>query len=133
MVLHESNQLSSRKRSSKPNNAFVPPFAHPPKIPKTTAAPTVSQSAPPHLSQTITPVDKMVALLADAGCTLINPIGPPCLPSDLPKLRHRLHHLFSSDSTLRSEFLHGLCSYINSPNNLRRSVFHSLTPFHLSN
>ncbi|XP_019161655.1 PREDICTED: Fanconi anemia group D2 protein homolog isoform X2 [Ipomoea nil] len=125
MVLRESNQLSSRKRPSKPNNAFVPPFAHPPKIPKTTAAAAVSQSAPPHQSQSTTPVDKMVAVLADAGCTLINPTGPPCLPSDLPKLRHRLHHLFSSDSTLRSEFLHGLCSYINSPNNLRRMLSHS--------
>nr|GMD01322.1 Fanconi anemia group D2 protein homolog isoform X2 [Ipomoea batatas] len=125
MVLRESNQLSSRKRPSKPNNAFVPPFAHPPKIPKTTATAAVSQSAPPHQSQSTNPVDKMVAVLADAGCTLINPAGPPCLPSDIPKLRHRLHHLFSSDSTLRSEFLHGLCSYINSPNNLRRILSHS--------
>nr|GMC91789.1 Fanconi anemia group D2 protein homolog isoform X2 [Ipomoea batatas] len=125
MVLRESNQLSSRKRPSKPNNAFVPPFAHPPKIPKTTATAAVSQSAPPHQSQSTNPVDKMVAVLADAGCTLINPAGPPCLPSDLPKLRHRLHHLFSSDSTLRSEFLHGLCSYINSPNSLRRILSHS--------
>nr|GMC91792.1 Fanconi anemia group D2 protein homolog isoform X2 [Ipomoea batatas] len=125
MVLRESNQLSSRKRPSKPNNGFVPPFAHPPKIPKTTATAAVSQSAPPHQSQSTNPVDKMVAVLADAGCTLINPAGPPCLPSDLPKLRHRLHHLFSSDSTLRSEFLHGLCSYINSPNSLRRILSHS--------
>ncbi|CAH9068122.1 unnamed protein product [Cuscuta europaea] len=132
MVLHQINNLSSRKRPAKSNNGFVPPFAHPPKISKTsTAAPTaaataaVSQSTPPLKGQSTSVSDKMVAVLADAGCTLINPSGPPCLPSDLPKLRNRLHHLFSSDSTLRSEFLHGLCSYMSSPNNLRRVLSYS--------
>ncbi|VFQ69298.1 unnamed protein product [Cuscuta campestris] len=132
MVLHQTNQLSSRKRPPKSNtNNFVPPFAHPAKISKTApaAAPAtaaaVSQSAPAQKCQSMTASDKMVAVLADAGCTLINPSGPPCLPSDLPKLRHRLNHLFSSDSTLRSEFLRGLCSYISLPNNLRRMLSHS--------
>uniref|UniRef100_A0A803QII1 Fanconi anemia group D2 protein n=1 Tax=Cannabis sativa TaxID=3483 RepID=A0A803QII1_CANSA len=65
----------------------------------------------------------MVSILAEAGCTLINPSGPPCLPTDHNKLRRHLHHAFSfSDnaSALRSDFLAGLSSYIQSPKNLHR-------------
>ncbi|KAI8027545.1 hypothetical protein LOK49_LG02G01756 [Camellia lanceoleosa] len=61
----------------------------------------------------------MVSVLADAGCTLINPSGPPSLPSDPHKLRRHLHRLFSSDAPLRSSFLSGFSSYILSPLNLR--------------
>ncbi|KAI8027544.1 hypothetical protein LOK49_LG02G01757 [Camellia lanceoleosa] len=61
----------------------------------------------------------MVSVLADAGCALINPSGPPSLPSDPHKLRRHLHRLFSSDAPLRSSFLSGFSSYILSPLNLR--------------
>ncbi|PHU09870.1 hypothetical protein BC332_21730 [Capsicum chinense] len=62
----------------------------------------------------------MISVLADAGCTLINPLGPPCLPSDLHKLRNKLQSVLSSDSSRKSEFLQGLSSYVNSHSNLRR-------------
>lgn len=65
-------------------------------------------------------MDKMVSLLADAECTLINLTGPPCLPSDLHKFRRHLQRLFSSDSTLRSHFLSGYYSYIQNPGHLHR-------------
>ncbi|XP_057476207.1 uncharacterized protein LOC130764144 isoform X1 [Actinidia eriantha] len=115
MVLLQ-HQTPSRKRPS--SNAFVPPFAQPPKIPKST---TIAAAASHQLRQdeTLTPIDKMASMLADAGCTLINPSGPPCLPSDPHKLRHHLHRLFSSDPSLRSAFLSGFSSYIHSTPNLR--------------
>nr|XP_011467650.1 PREDICTED: Fanconi anemia group D2 protein [Fragaria vesca subsp. vesca] len=65
----------------------------------------------------------MVSILAEAGCTLVNPSGPPCLPSDPHKLRRDLHRTFSSSENapaLRSDFLSGLSSYIQNPRNLRR-------------
>jgi Fanconi anemia group D2 protein len=67
----------------------------------------------------------LVSILADAGCTLINPSGPPCLPSDHHKFRNHLNRLFSSSDTapaLRSDFLSGFSSYINLQQNFRRSV-----------
>lgn len=109
----------SRKRHHNSNNSFVPPFAQPPnsKVPKSTTA----AASNVHVSSSSSAVDKFVSVLADAGCTLINHTGPPCLPSDLLKLRLHLQRRFSDDSALRADFLSGLSSYINvSPDNLRR-------------
>ncbi|THG11025.1 hypothetical protein TEA_023356 [Camellia sinensis var. sinensis] len=113
VLLH--HQTLSRKRP--PSNTFVSPFPQPPpKIPKSTTTPSSSAN---HQTETLSQVDKMVSVLADAGCTLINPSGPPSLPSDPHKLRRHLHRLFSSDASLRSSFLSGFSSYILSPLNLR--------------
>ncbi|XP_049388880.1 uncharacterized protein LOC125853255 isoform X1 [Solanum stenotomum] len=128
MVLPQNKQIGPRKRPAKLKTGFVTPFAPPNKIPKSVVAneenvpQTASESEAPKLrqSQTVNSIEKMISVLADAGCTLINPSGPPCLPSDLHKLRNQLNSLFSSDSSLKSEFLLGLSSYVNSPSNLRR-------------
>ncbi|CAN4108571.1 unnamed protein product [Withania somnifera] len=128
MVLLQNKQIGPRKRPAKSKTAFVTPFAPPSKIPKSGAAneenvPQVAvESEVPKLrpSQTANSTEKMISVLADVGCTVINPSGPPCLPSDLHKLRNQLNHLFSSNSSLKSEFLQGLSAYINSPSNLRR-------------
>ncbi|PIN26603.1 hypothetical protein CDL12_00633 [Handroanthus impetiginosus] len=122
-----------RKRPSKSKHPFVPPFAQPNKLLKPTAAAdaAAAQSEPASSSASvesgttpvppsISPIDKIVAVLAEAGCTLINPVGPPCLPSDLYKFRQRLDGMFSQDSSLRSHFLKGFSDYISSTNNLRR-------------
>lgn len=98
---------SSRKRSN-PNS--VPP--QPPKLPK-------NHNNQP---QTLTPIHKMASVLAQAGCTLINPVGPPCLPSDTHKLRNHLQRLFSDEPPVRSEFMSGFTCYVASTDNLRRSV-----------
>lgn len=114
MVLHH-HQIPSRKRSS----SFVPPFA-------TNKTSKSSSDVPPNDAVgATTETEKMVSILAEAGCTLINPSGPPCLPADLHKLRRHLQHSFSySDNApaLRSDFLAGFSSYLQSPKNLRRSV-----------
>ncbi|XP_010327602.2 uncharacterized protein [Solanum lycopersicum] len=128
MVLPQNKQIGPRKRPAKLKTGFVTPFAPPNKIPKSAVSneenvpQTALESEAPKLrqSQTVNSIEKMISVLADAGCTLINPSGPPCLPSDLHKLRNQLNSLFSSDSSLKSEFLLGLSSYINSPSNLRR-------------
>ncbi|XP_010247495.1 PREDICTED: Fanconi anemia group D2 protein [Nelumbo nucifera] len=67
-------------------------------------------------------IEKMISVLADAGCTLHNPGGPPCLPADTHKLRRHLDHRFSSatGASLVSDFLSGFNSYIQKPENLRR-------------
>ncbi|XP_021907461.1 Fanconi anemia group D2 protein isoform X2 [Carica papaya] len=70
-------------------------------------------------------MDKMVKILAEAGCTLLNPSGSPSLPSDLQKFRRHLTHLFSPCSSnnataLRSDFVSGFASYIETPGNLHR-------------
>ncbi|KAL8061718.1 hypothetical protein ABFX02_02G103500 [Erythranthe guttata] len=125
--------MLSRKRSSKSNTPFVPPFAQPPTTkllkpttaaaarnePATSATASLQPKTTP-LPQSQSPIDEMVSLLADAGCTLINPAGPPCLPSDLYKSRQRLDGIFSRDSSLRSQFLKGFSDYISSTFNLRR-------------
>ncbi|RID50033.1 hypothetical protein BRARA_H00789 [Brassica rapa] len=109
--------------------------------------PPSSSSAPPPPSSSAAPppkfpqaqkksadepdaVEKMTAILAEAGCTLNNPYGPPCLPSDLHAFRRHLTTRFSSCSAssaerdsvsdLRSVFVAGFSSYIQSPSNLRR-------------
>ncbi|KAJ0730981.1 hypothetical protein HanOQP8_Chr07g0246701 [Helianthus annuus] len=111
-------------RNKRPSKPFVSPFSHPSKIPKptvttTTAPPPPSQ--PPSQSVT-TSIDQLVSILADAGCTLINTSGPPCLPADVHKLRHRLQSRFLLDPVLRSKFLAGFGAYIDSRNDLRRLV-----------
>ncbi|KAK4576846.1 hypothetical protein RGQ29_027402 [Quercus rubra] len=101
VILH--NKVPSRKRPSSSSSSTVPPFP-PPKIPKATTPPTF---------------DKLVSILAEAGCTLLNPAGPPCLPSQPHKFRSHLHRLFSSPD-VRSDFLSAFSSYIHSPHHLRR-------------
>ncbi|KAL8114818.1 hypothetical protein AgCh_021606 [Apium graveolens] len=108
MVLLQ-HTTSSRKRSNP--NSFVSPLAQPPKLSKN------HHNQPP---QTLTSIDKMASVLAQAGCTLINSLGPPCLPSDTHKLRNHLQRLFSDEPPVRSEFLSGFTSYVASTENLRR-------------
>ncbi|OVA07427.1 hypothetical protein BVC80_8713g9 [Macleaya cordata] len=70
--------------------------------------------------------EKMISVLADAGCTLFNhPSSTPSLPPDTHKFRRHLNHLFTSSSSssnpfLLSDFLTGFNSYIRNPKNLRR-------------
>ncbi|KAG8391040.1 hypothetical protein BUALT_Bualt01G0146600 [Buddleja alternifolia] len=109
--------MVSRKRSSNPNNnPFVPPIN---KLLKTTTTTTAAATAS---------IDKLVSVLADAGCTLINAAAtPPCLPSDIHNFRQRLHGIFSQHSSTRSLFLNGFSHYISSTNNFRRLL--PITPF----
>ncbi|KAK1374178.1 Fanconi anemia group D2 protein-like [Heracleum sosnowskyi] len=111
MVLLQ-HTTSSRKRSNP--NSFIPPLAQPPKLPKNHH----NQQPPP--PQTLTPIEKMASVLAEAGCTLINSLGPPCLPPDCHKLRNHLQRLLSDAPGVRSEFLSGFASYVASTENLRR-------------
>ncbi|XP_024986799.1 Fanconi anemia group D2 protein homolog [Cynara cardunculus var. scolymus] len=141
------NQIPSR--SKRPSNSFVSPLSHPSKILKPTATATATATAnvpnntldiqndsatpqPQPVSQALNPsypIDKMASILADAGCTLNITSGPPCMPADLHKLRHHLQNRFSSDSSLRSQFLAGFSSYIDKQNDLRRV----LLPSHCDN
>ncbi|XP_030456032.2 uncharacterized protein LOC115677111 [Syzygium oleosum] len=118
VLLHQ--QGPSRKRHS----SFNPPFSQS-KLPKTNA----DQPSPPPPQPTAaseaadaSPEDKMVSVLADAGCTLLNLDGPPCLPSDVHRFRAHLHRLLSSPSNdaLRSDFVAGFSDHVQSPKNLLR-------------
>ncbi|KAL5977478.1 hypothetical protein ACLOJK_021825 [Asimina triloba] len=62
----------------------------------------------------------MLAVLADAGCTLRTPSGPPLPPSDPHKLRQKLETRFSASPNLLDDFLCGFSSYIDDPENLKR-------------
>ncbi|WRX09860.1 Fanconi anemia protein FANCD2 - like 1 [Theobroma cacao] len=109
VLLH--NQNPSRKR---PSSSFGPPFP-PAKIPKSR-----------NDGVAVDAVEKMVSILAEGGCTLINPLGAPSLPADPYKLRRYLSGLFSSSSSEdRSLFLSGFSSYIQSSSNLRRVLISS--------
>ncbi|KAK8517816.1 hypothetical protein V6N12_016656 [Hibiscus sabdariffa] len=105
------HQQPSRKRSS---SSFAPPLP-PPKIPK-------SQN---DVGTAVDAVEKMVSILAEGGCTLVNTLGPPSLPADPYKLRRHLSRLFSSSIDDRSVFLSGFSSYIQSPSNFRRVLISS--------
>ncbi|XP_068656016.1 uncharacterized protein [Aristolochia californica] len=65
-------------------------------------------------------VQSMMALLADAGCTLRSSTGSPCMASDPYKFRCRLENCFSNDHSLISTFLSGFSLYIQLPQNLER-------------
>ncbi|XP_058097444.1 uncharacterized protein LOC131242659 isoform X2 [Magnolia sinica] len=65
-------------------------------------------------------VHTMLAVLADAGCTLRTPSGPPLPPSDPHKLRRNLENRLSADPSLLADFLSGFSSYIQNPENLKR-------------
>ncbi|XP_034701631.1 Fanconi anemia group D2 protein homolog [Vitis riparia] len=128
MVLH--HQLSPRKRPAI-NHPFVPPKIPKPK-PKPTTTPTTTNEAdqsqrPQNDVAEATAIDKMVSLLADAGCTLFHPSGPPCLPSNPHNFRRHLHRLFSSSSNAspRSAFLSGFSFYVQSSQNLHRVLLPS--------
>ncbi|VVB01104.1 unnamed protein product [Arabis nemorensis] len=109
----------------------------PPPSSSSSAAPSVKLPQPQKESVEPDAVEKMTAILAEAGCTLMNPYGPPCLPSDLHSFRRHLTSRFSSCSTnsgerdkvgaLRSLFVAGFSSYIQSPSNLRRVLSSSST------
>ncbi|WCJ28680.1 hypothetical protein M5689_010363 [Euphorbia peplus] len=119
------HQVPSRKRPS--SSSFVSPLVSS-KIPKSTATEQPRSCSGNEDSSPAVAIDKFVSILADAGCTLINPSGPPCLPSDPLKLRSYLDRLFSASSDgdlLRSQFLAGLSAYINSSQNLRRLLVSS--------
>ncbi|KAL0854730.1 hypothetical protein Bca101_059882 [Brassica carinata] len=116
--------LSRKKPPPPPSSSSAAP---PPKFPQSQKKSAVEPDA----------VEKMTAILAEAGCTLNNPYGPPCLPSDLHAFRRHLTTRFSSCSAssaerdsvtdLRSVFISGFSSYIQSPSNLRR-VLSSSSP-----
>ncbi|XP_051122489.1 uncharacterized protein LOC127245545 isoform X2 [Andrographis paniculata] len=129
--------MLSGKRPSKANKPFVPPFARPPPeklLKSNTGAADVVFDAPDEavsstaseelgdarLLQSWSPVSKMVSVLADAGCLLVNSAGTPCLPSNLYKFRQRLDGVLSGDSSLRLLFLKGFSEYISSTSNMRR-------------
>ncbi|XP_020551321.1 Fanconi anemia group D2 protein [Sesamum indicum] len=121
--------MLSRRRPAKSNNPFVPPFAQPNNLTANGAAaaqcePASSNVSPEAgeatLSPSPTPLEKMVSVLADAGCTLINAAGPPSLPSNIYNFRQRLDGVLAVDSSLRSQFLKGFSHYISSTSNLRR-------------
>ncbi|XP_020537844.1 Fanconi anemia group D2 protein homolog isoform X2 [Jatropha curcas] len=112
------HQIPSRKRHSLSSASTLPPT----KFPKSTA------DEPSSCSEKNGPIDKMLCVLADAGCTLNNPSGPPCLPANLYKLRSHLDRLFSASengAATRSHFLAGFSSYIDSPKNLQRVLVSS--------
>ncbi|XP_065854145.1 uncharacterized protein [Euphorbia lathyris] len=119
------HQVPSRKRPS--SSSFVSPLVSS-KVPKPTATEPPPSCSENEAGSPAVAIDKLVSILADAGCTLINPSGPPCLPSDSLKLRSYLDRLFSTSNdgpVLRSHFLAGLSAYINSSQNLRRLLFSS--------
>ncbi|KAI3747499.1 hypothetical protein L6452_09958 [Arctium lappa] len=127
------NQIPSR--SKRPSNSFVSPLSHPSKLLKSTATAIVTNTLdtqndsatpqPQPASEVLNPIDKMASILADAGCTLNITSGPPCMPADLHTLRNHLQSRFSSDSSLRSQFLAGFSSYIDNQNDLRRVLLPS--------
>ncbi|KAK4833935.1 hypothetical protein QYF36_013666 [Acer negundo] len=65
-------------------------------------------------------IEKMISILAEAGCTFINQSGPPSLPSDPHSLRRHLTRLFSLNSSLPSLFLSGFSTFIQSPTDFTR-------------
>ncbi|KFK23117.1 hypothetical protein AALP_AAs49591U000300 [Arabis alpina] len=111
----------------------------PPPPPSSSSAAAPSLKIPKSQTESVEPdaAEKMTAILAEAGCTLRNPYGPPCLPSDLHAFRSNLTNRFSSCSsksnerdkigTLRSVFVSGFSLYIQSPSNLRRVLSSSST------
>ncbi|GJS62534.1 fanconi anemia group D2 protein [Tanacetum coccineum] len=121
---YRNNQIPIRT-SKRPSKPFTSPISNPPsKIPKTTND-VVTPLPPQPQSQTLTPTDHLTSILADAGITLINSSGPPCLPHDLLKLRNHLQTRFASDANLRSHFLTGFASYISNTNDLHRVLLPS--------
>ncbi|KAK9086005.1 hypothetical protein Sjap_026416 [Stephania japonica] len=67
---------------------------------------------------------KMISILAESGCTLLNPNAPPTLPTDPHNFRRRLDSLFSNPSLL-SDFLSGFDAFTRSPRCLRRLLLPS--------
>ncbi|GAB2242842.1 hypothetical protein Droror1_Dr00019617 [Drosera rotundifolia] len=122
-MVYLHNQIPSRKRPS----PFVPPF--PPKIPKSNPTQTLTASAAAaanaSASRAESKIERMVTVLADAGCTLINPSGPPCLPSDMIKFRSRVERVLGCDDGLRSDFVQGLSEYFRTRDNFRRALMRS--------
>lgn len=110
VFLHQQKSSLKRDSSSSSKSTFPVP---PSKIPKSVDS----------------EIEKMVSILADAGCTLMYHSGPPCLPSDPNKFRRHLANLLSHDSSLRSHFLAGFSSYVQSPKNFNRSITFSFFIF----
>ncbi|ANM66638.1 fanconi anemia group D2 protein [Arabidopsis thaliana] len=109
----------------------------PPPPSSSSAAPSLKIPQPQKESVEPDAVEKMTAILAEVGCTLMNPYGPPCLPSDLHAFRRNLTGRLSSFSAnsgerdnvgaLCSVFVAGFSLYIQSPSNLRRMLSSSST------
>ncbi|CAN8324527.1 unnamed protein product [Cochlearia groenlandica] len=107
-----------------------PPPPQPPSSSSSSAPPSLKISQPRKESVESDAMEKMTAILAEAGCTLMNTYGPPCLPSDLNAFRRHLTNRFSpfsansgerdKVSALRLVFVAGFSSFIQSPSNLRR-------------
>ncbi|KAJ0027301.1 hypothetical protein Pint_36585 [Pistacia integerrima] len=110
VLLRQQKSSLKREREREPSSSFRSPFPYS-KVPKSLDL----------------EMEKMVSILADAGCTLINHSAPPSLPSDPNHLQRHLTHLFSGDPSLSSNFLAGFSTYIQSRNNLTR-VLNSLNP-----
>eukprot|EP01018_Ginkgo_biloba_P031023 Gb_40799 [translate_table: standard] len=86
------------------------------KRPNTGVSPSSKKNR--HVEHTDT--DVMLAVLADAGCTLCNQ-GPPVLAAtDTHNLQRRLALRFQAEAPLLDKFLAGLTTYIQDPHNLRR-------------
>ncbi|KAI4324572.1 hypothetical protein MLD38_030049 [Melastoma candidum] len=107
----------SRKRSS----SFVSPLSQPPpKSIRPPPVPAAADSTPSTSSSSAAAAERLVSVLADAGCTLVNGDGPPCLPSDAHKFRARIGVVLGRDDAARGEFLRGFSDYVRSEKNLRR-------------
>lgn len=126
MVFLHQQGGSSRKRHSSFNSPYPQQKIHKSTTDfvvvghsERTTSPPQSQPQPAGSDELLS-MEKMVSILAEAGCTLINPAGPPCLPTDHHKFRCHLHRTFTSGATHRSDFLDGLSIYTDSPINLRR-------------
>ncbi|XP_057862467.2 uncharacterized protein LOC131070824 isoform X1 [Cryptomeria japonica] len=77
------------------------------------------KKTPRHVEQT--DVDVMLAVLAEAGCTLLcGEKAPTLAPAETQNLQRRLDLRFSSEPTLIDKFLAGLSSFIEDSNNFRR-------------
>ncbi|KAF8040824.1 hypothetical protein BT93_B2908 [Corymbia citriodora subsp. variegata] len=117
VFLHQ--QGPSRKRHS----SFNPPFPQS-KLPETAddQPPPPPPATAANEAAGASPEDKLVSVLADAGCTLLNRDGPPCLPSDVHRFRAHLRRLLSSpaNDALRSDFVAGFSAHVQSPKNLLR-------------
>jgi hypothetical protein len=71
-----------------------------------------------HVEQSDT--DVMLAVMAEAGCTLCGREGPVLTPVEFHNLQRRLELRFQSEPALVNKFLAGLSSYIQDPANLNR-------------
>ncbi|KAL5739450.1 hypothetical protein ACOSQ2_028630 [Xanthoceras sorbifolium] len=104
-VLQQQKSSSPLKRESSVKSPLPPS-----KIPKSTVD---------------SEIEKMVSMLAEAGCTFTNHSGPPSFPADPHTLNRHLTYLFSLNPSFPSLFLSGFSSFIQSPTNFTRVLISS--------